>query len=128
MLFTREAVSLGIALLTFFAGMAVFIWKTSATVANIQATLKQTISEVRYDAELNRVKQTALDDLLKYGIDSCKESIDLWEDLLKAAVLGCTDQVGHARSKVEEQIDDLKPRLNDVEQFLIKTTSFERRR
>lgn len=128
MLVTREAVLLFIGVATFLSTITLFIWKLSASVADLKSAQRQTITDVRHDAELNRVKQAALDEAMRAGLKTCEDKIELWHDMLEAASLGCTRQIQHARSKVEEGVVDIRSRFNDVEGYLIKNTEFERRK
>lgn len=109
MLLTREAVSLTIALLTFFGGMMVFVWKVSATVSKIENELKQSIAEARHESVLRDEKHERLADK---------------QDLLSN---GYKEKFEHIYTRLKNENAEISKRLNDVEQYLAAKTQYQRR-
>lgn len=127
MFLSRDAVTLTIALLTFFSGMGLFIWKTSAVVSRMQADFKAAITANRYDiTEIqNNLKQAIAEARYESSQNDLKHQN--LQQVLELGMNGYRERVEHLATRFKTDMTGLDKRQTDVEQFLAGKLQFVRR-
>ena len=87
----------------------IFVWKIGSAVSRMQAALKEQIAAANFDRKLNDERLEHLQDSLKLGLNGLKEKFD------------------HFATRSRAESGTLGDRVGAVENFLVKTTEFEKR-
>ena len=91
------------------AAAMIFVWKIGLAVAGMKATLKEQIANANFDRKLNDERLEHLQDELELGFNGLREKFE------------------HFSTRSRSESSELSKRLESVENFLVKTTEFEKR-
>lgn len=104
-----EAFALALTIAGSIAAALMFIWKMGNAVATMQADLKSQIVAANHERSLNDVRLEHLQQSLTLGFNGMREKFE------------------HFSSRSRMEMNELDKRLACIENFLAKSTEFEKR-
>ncbi|MBW4542430.1 MAG: hypothetical protein KME43_25340 [Myxacorys chilensis ATA2-1-KO14] len=105
-----EVIGILISVLSFCFGIMAFVWKASTTVAAMKTDLRELNLVVQHNGQLGDEKLGRMNDCIVLGFNNVKEALQ------------------HLRTRQLNEQTETDHRVEDLEDFLAKTTAFEKRR